>query len=258
MFEKIMFSHAFQPIIDITRETIVSYEVLLRGVNNEPPGFIFNKINKSNLMSFDQYNREKALELAARLGLDCALNINFTPDEIIFEGGLYITATLEKAKSLGFNPKQLVIEITEGEFIHDIDLLASVLNKLRSESMVIAIDDFGSAYSGLNMLAEIQPDLIKLDMSLLRDIDHHGPRQAIVKGIYSVCTDLGIDVLAEGVESEGEFNFLRNIGVKLYQGYFFAKPGFECLPQISNSFDDIRSNAQTYMGLPPFNRRAIC
>ncbi|WP_351125643.1 EAL domain-containing protein, partial [Shewanella sp. T24-MNA-CIBAN-0130] len=79
-------------------------------------------------------------------------------------------------------------------------------------------------------------------------MDHHGPRQAIVKGIYSVCTDLGIDVLAEGVESEGEFNFLRNIGVKLYQGYFFAKPGFECLPQISNSFDDIRSNAQTYMG----------
>lgn len=245
MFKGIKFSHAFQPIIDVTSGAIVSYEALLRGTNNEPPGCVFNKINKSSLMSFDQYNREHALELAARLGVDCALNINFTPGAILFEEGLYVTATLEKAKSLGFDAKQLVIEIIESEFIHDIDLLASVLNELRGESMVIAIDDFGAAYSGLNMLAEIQPDLIKLDMSLLRDIDHHGPRQAIVKGIFSVCVDLGIDVLAEGVESQGEFNFLRSIGVKLYQGYFFAKPGFECLPQISNSFDNISKNFKT-------------
>jgi EAL domain-containing protein (putative c-di-GMP-specific phosphodiesterase class I) len=231
MIEKIEFTHAFQPIIDVDSSTIISYEVLLRGLNNESPGSIFNKIEKSKIMSFDQYSREKALETAARLGLNCNINLNFTPGAILFEDGRYLTETIHKAKSLGFLAKQLVIEITESEFIHDIDGLASVMNNIRRERVVIAIDDFGAGYAGLNMLAEIQPDMVKLDMSILRSINNHGPRQIIVKAIYSVCKDLGIDILAEGVETELEFDFLRSVGISLYQGYLFAKPGFECLPQ---------------------------
>ncbi len=84
MFEEISFSHAFQPILDIEHGKVVSYEVLLRGVNNEPSDFIYNKINQSNIMSFDQCNREKALELAACLQVYCAINLNFTAGSILF------------------------------------------------------------------------------------------------------------------------------------------------------------------------------
>lgn len=106
---------------------------------------------------------------------------------------------------------------------------------------VIAIDDFGAGYSGLNLLADIQPDWIKLDMYLLRNIEQHGARQSIVKAICSVCLDLGIDVLAEGVETLEELRFLEKLDISLYQGYFFAKPGFETLPTVSESLRSINA-----------------
>ena len=96
----------------------------------------------------------------------------------------------------------------------------------------MAIDDFGAGYSGLNLLTDFQPDQIKLDMKLIRGIEHHGPRQAIVHAIDQVCRDLGIDVIAEGVETAEEYAWLANEGVQLFQGYLFAKPAFESFPPV--------------------------
>lgn len=230
MFEDIAFSHAFQPIIDIEQEKIISYEVLLRGKNNEPPGYIFDKIHQSQFMAFDQFSREKALTLAAKLGVSCNINLNFTPGSILFEDGSYVTKTIQKAKSLGFTPRQLTLEITESELVNDMGEFSDILNHARRENAFLAIDDFGAGYAGLNMLADVQPDLVKIDMSLLRGVDSHGPRQAIISAINNVCLDLGIDVLAEGVETEKEFYFLQKLGISIYQGYLFAKPAFEELP----------------------------
>lgn len=227
------FTHAFQPIIDIDLGETVSYEVLLRGVNNEPAETVFDQIAKSHLMNFDQLSRKKALILASRLGVSCSVNLNFTPNSILFDNGRFIEETLNQALKLSHQQKQLVLEITESDFIQDMSSLLFLLNKFRQKGIIIAIDDFGAGYAGLNMLAEIQPDLLKLDMSLLRNIHQHGPRQSIVRAICSVCLDLGVDVLAEGVETKEEFNFLRQIGISLYQGYFFARPGFECLPKVN-------------------------
>jgi len=84
-----------------------------------------------------------------------------------------------------------------------------------------------------DLLAEFQPDIIKLDMGMVRDIDQDPVRQAIVRGILGVCQALGIDVVAEGIESQEELNLLKSMGVFLFQGYLFAKPGFEHLPEIS-------------------------
>jgi EAL domain-containing protein (putative c-di-GMP-specific phosphodiesterase class I) len=94
----------------------------------------------------------------------------------------------------------------------------------------LAIDDFGAGYSGLNLLAEFQPDQVKIDMNLVRGIEKHGPRQAIVRGIAQVCVDLGIDVIAEGVETLQEFRWFEDQGIRLFQGYLFAKPAFEQFP----------------------------
>lgn len=236
MINSIEYSHAFQPIIDIDVGKVVSYEVLLRGKNNEPPGVIFGQLPSEDLMEFDQASRARAIQLASNLGLECSLNLNFTPGSILFEGGKYVEDTVAVANKLGVDAKQLIIEITESEVINTSHELMNVINKLRRTGVTIAIDDFGAGYAGLNLLVDMQPDLIKLDMHLLRDIDKNGPRQSIVRAISEVCLDLGIDVLAEGVETEEEFCFLKILGVSLYQGYLFAKPGFESFPPVSTQY----------------------
>jgi EAL domain-containing protein (putative c-di-GMP-specific phosphodiesterase class I) len=120
--------------------------------------------------------------------------------------------------------------VTEGELIHDHTHFAALLNEYRGMGIKLAIDDFGAGYSGLNLLAEFQPDYVKIDMNLVRGIEKHGPRQAIVRGITQVCGDLGIDVIAEGVETMKEFSWFEDHGIRLFQGYLFAKPAFEKFP----------------------------
>jgi len=230
----IEYTHAFQPIVDIDSEEVVSYEVLLRGKNNEPPDVIFDRMAGQGLMDFDQASRERAIRLAVRCGVECSLNLNFTPGSVLFEDGRYVTDTIAAARSEGVRAEQLVLEITESEAINTSDDFMRVLDMMRRAGVTIAIDDFGSGYAGLNLLADVQPDWIKLDMHLLKGIERNGARQSIVRAISHVCLDLGIDVLAEGVETEGEFAFLRKLGISLYQGFLFARPGFECLPDVSN------------------------
>jgi EAL domain-containing protein (putative c-di-GMP-specific phosphodiesterase class I) len=96
----------------------------------------------------------------------------------------------------------------------------------------VAIDDFGAGYSGLNLLADFQPDQIKLDMKLVHGIECCGPRQAIVRAIDQACRDLGIDIIAEGVETVEEYTWLANQDIGLFQGYLFAKPAFESFPPV--------------------------
>ena len=230
------FSHAFQPIVDIKKGAIVSYEALLRGINSEPPFFVFDQIENKYINDFDQLNREKAIEKAVQLGLDCCLNLNFSPGAILYKNGKYVEDTVQAAKRNNLDPRKIIIEITESEIVKDISMFSQILNNLRRTGIVIAIDDFGAGYAGLNLLADIQPDLIKIDMHLLREVDKDGPRQAIVRAIYNACYDLGVDVLAEGVESKNELDFLSELGLTLYQGYYFSEPGFETLPGIESIF----------------------
>ena len=128
--------------------------------------------------------------------------------------------------------KRVVLEVLEGAIIDDHAHFRERINTYRGIGVKVAIDDFGAGYSGLNLLADFQPDLVKLDMKLIGGISHHGPRQAIVRAITAICFDLGIDIIAEGVETEEEYAWLASQGVRLFQGYFFAKPGFESFPPV--------------------------
>jgi EAL domain-containing protein (putative c-di-GMP-specific phosphodiesterase class I) len=107
-----------------------------------------------------------------------------------------------------------------------------MVNEIRARGVKVAIDDFGAGHSGLNLLANFQPDMVKLDMELVRDISRSGPRQAIVRAIIQVCFDLGIDFIAEGVECNDELRWFEDQGVTLFQGYLFARPAFEALPPV--------------------------
>ena len=223
------FSYAFQPIVDVVGGVVFSYEALIRGPAGEPAFRVLGGVPEALRHRFDEDSRVAAIALAARLGLTTHLNLNLLPQGLD-AGDAPVTRTLEAAERHGLPIDRVILEVTEGEVIDDYARLGRRLNEFRGLGMKVAIDDFGAGYSGLNMLADFQPDQIKIDMNLVRRIERHGPRQAIVRAIAQVCGDLGIDVVAEGVESAEEFAWFADLGVRLFQGYLFARPGFECLP----------------------------
>lgn len=224
------YSYAFQPIVDIVERRVFSFEALVRGRANEPAFQVLDRVPAHLKYRFDEDSRVTAIALAARLGLGCHLNLNLLPQGLYASDGS-VSRTLEAAHRHALPIDRVILEVTEGEVISDYVNLGKRLNEFRSMGLRVAIDDFGAGYSGLNMLADFQPDQIKIDMNLVRGIERHGPRQAIVRAIVQVCGDLGIDVIAEGVESLEEFGWFTDLGVRLFQGYLFARPGFECLPQ---------------------------
>ena len=122
--------------------------------------------------------------------------------------------------------------MTEGERIDEVEHLTNIFAYYRSRGFLTALDDFGAGHSGLNMLARFMPDLIKIDMALVRDVHRDRIKQAILEGLLLTCRELGVKVLAEGVEQAEEVDWFAARGVALMQGYFFAKPGFECLPPV--------------------------
>lgn len=222
------FSVAYQPIIDIETRTVFAYEALARGLANESAAAVFAAIPEDQLHRFDRDARIRAIELAASLGLDTRLSLNFLPRSLESMPRA-IDSTIEAARNARVPLKNILIEITEGEMIHNAAGFAETMNTYRAEGLKFAIDDFGAGYSGLNLLAEFQPDSIKLDMQLVRDIQSKGPRQAIVRAVIGACEDLGIEFIAEGVEDAAEYRWFKRNGVTLFQGYLFGRPAFEAL-----------------------------
>lgn len=222
-------SFAFQPIVNARTKTITSYEALVRGPQNESADEILERVPPPELATFDEECRKAALILAKRLGLQQDLNLNLLPQGFRADRDC-LASTLDMAIEQGFPPEQIVLEVTEGEVLGNKDRFTELIGIYRGLGMRLAVDDFGAGYSGLNMLADFQPDQIKLDKYLVRGIQSRGPRQAIVRAILQVCRDLGIELIAEGIESEEEFRWLCDEGVSFFQGYLFAKPGFEALP----------------------------
>jgi len=111
--------------------------------------------------------------------------------------------------------------------------VANIIATYKKMGFGTALDDFGAGHAGLNLLARFQPDIIKLDMELIRGLDTSLPRRMIVDGVVKMCTALGITVIAEGIETAGELDALRAIGVRYIQGFLLARPGFETLPPIT-------------------------
>lgn len=222
---------AFQPIVDAARREVYAYEALVRSADGEGAATVFARLRPEQMYRFDQTCRVKAIETAARLGLTARLSINFNPNAV-YQPATCIRMTLAAAAQCGFDTGLLIFEITESERIRDTGHLVHIVDDYRKRGFLTAIDDFGAGYAGLNLLAAFQPDIVKIDMALIRGIDHQPVRQAIVAGIVSTCRALGCAVLAEGVETVEEYRCLRAMGVTLFQGYLIARPALEALPDI--------------------------
>ena len=136
------------------------------------------------------------------------------------------------ARKHAFPRQAMMFEFTEAESVRDTAHLSRIIGEYRRQGFITAIDDFGAGYAGLGLLAKLQPDLIKIDMELLRDIHASVPKQAIVAGLVGIARALDIRVLAEGVENDDEMRVLRAAGITLFQGYHFAKPALMALPEV--------------------------
>ena len=226
------FTMAFQPIVNCQNNTIFGYEALVRGLNNESAYSIISQVNDDNRYTFDQLCRIKAIALASKLGINTMLSINFLPNAI-YKPERCIRTTLEAAKKYNFPTTNIMFEFTEVEKIEDSSHVERVVSYYQELGFKTATDDFGSGYSGLNLLADFQTDIIKLDMALIRDIDKDTKRQTIVRNCLNMFEELNIMALAEGIETVEEYHWLKSVGIELMQGYLFAKPGFECLPDVN-------------------------
>ena len=220
------FSYAFQPIVDVQARSVFAHEALVRGTTGEPAASVLSQVTADNRYAFDQACREKAIRIAGALDLPSHLSINFLPNAI-YRPEVCIRSTLQAARQHGFPVGRIIFEAVEGEQVNDGKWLAEILGEYKRIGFKTAIDDFGAGFAGLNLLADFQPDMVKLDMALVRGIDQDVPRRTIVSGVVSNCRQLGIEVIAEGIETRDEAQCLADLGIRLMQGYWFARPQFE-------------------------------
>lgn len=225
------FDYAYQPIVDLATRSVYGHEALVRGPNGESAMSVLSQVNDKNRYRFDQACRVKAIKGAAQLGIEERLSINFLPNAI-YKPEVCIRTTLEAARVHGFPLDRIIFEVTEGERVEDGPWLAEILREYKRCGLLTAIDDFGAGYAGLTLLANFQPDLIKIDMELVRHVDRDKPRQAIILGLVRICEDMGVKVIAEGIETVAERDFLRDAGIHLMQGYLFGRPVFQGVGEV--------------------------
>jgi EAL domain-containing protein (putative c-di-GMP-specific phosphodiesterase class I) len=227
---------AFQPIVKLSSRSVWGYEALVRGPGGESAWTVLEKLTDENRYWFDQSCRVKAIEMASRMfPPDCHLSINFMPSAV-YEPRACIRKTLETTSHTGFDPRRLMFEFTENENMADPDHVKGIVAAYKQLGFLTGIDDFGAGYSGLALLSRFQPDIIKIDMELLRDVDSNAAKQAIIRGILQIAADLEVTILAEGIETEAEFRFLQGADIDLFQGYYFARPQTGSLPALDGRF----------------------
>ena len=217
-----------QPLVD-TEGKVVGAEALVRWDNPEhgllsPDKFIPVFEKNGMIVDVDKYMWRSACEILSRWGdsNELFLSINISPKDFYFMNVPDELSAL--IKEFGIDNKRLRLEITETVMMTDSDSRMKILNELRDEGFIVEMDDFGSGYSSLNLLKDMPVDLLKIDMMFLKKSENVEKSQKIVQNIIHLTKDLGIESLTEGVETERQYMLLSEMGCKLFQGYYFAKP----------------------------------
>lgn len=222
---------ALQPIVHPLSQRVTSVEALLRGPLGESPQSVLAAIAPDRLHEFDLHSKGDAIALAAALQLDCILCVNLLPMSMVSNAHAvdYLVGQCEK---YGWPLDHLLVEVTEEEAITHLDDFLGAVQKLRASGIQVAIDDFGAGHAGLSLLADFQPDKLKLDKRIVQNVCSSGPRQAIVRSVVEFCFCLGITVVAEGVETIDDWLWLQSAGIKRFQGYLFARPLIQGMPEV--------------------------
>jgi EAL domain-containing protein (putative c-di-GMP-specific phosphodiesterase class I) len=228
------FTMAFQPIVDVSQRRVIYHEALVRGPNGESAFSILQQVTDELLYRFDQACRIKAIELASALGMEERLSINFLPNAV-YEPEACIQATLETARRVGWPMDRLNFEITETEKVKDRMHMRTIIESYREMGFTTALDDFGNGYANLDLLTDLRPDTLKIDRELVMGCDSSARRQAILRGIVALSETLGIQLVAEGVETIQESRCLVSLGIPVQQGYYFSYPLLEALAVVDDA-----------------------
>jgi len=226
----------FQPIWDLRSRSLYGWECLTRGLGPEgliPPGRLFAAAQAGGLLfSLDRQARLTALRNAHRAALPGVLFINFVPTAI-YDPVFCLRSTTELARTLGLDPARLVFEVVESEEVEDRSHLSRIVGYYRDQGFRVALDDVGSGYASLNLLASLKPDVLKVDAGLIRHLDADLAHQAVFRALASVARDTGALLLAEGIETEAELAWAADHGADLAQGFLWGRP----VPELPRNLD---------------------
>jgi EAL domain-containing protein (putative c-di-GMP-specific phosphodiesterase class I) len=225
-------SFAFQPIVETSSGEVVAFEALIRGPTGELAMDFLNGVSTADVHRFDLESKADAIQRAAQLGIRCRLAVNLLPKSLT-NAPEAVSFLIKQIRTCGIKPEQLIVELTEEEAIANPLLFQNMVRQLRASGIQIAIDDFGAGYAGLSLLAEFQPDILKIDKKIIQGVAANGPRQAIVRAIVEFCICLGIRVIAEGIENQEDWQWLESAGVHWFQGNLYAEPGLNQIPTIN-------------------------
>jgi EAL domain-containing protein (putative c-di-GMP-specific phosphodiesterase class I)/GGDEF domain-containing protein/CBS domain-containing protein len=241
--------YAFQPIVNIHTGTVFGFEALVRGYerlgfDNIPMLFEY-AFSREILHRLDLILRKIAVEKFMRLPADGSHHLFFNIDPRLLESGDYTAGRgLSILSDHGLSPSRVCLELTEDEeLVHDTNTLG-ILRRYRMQGYRLAIDDFGAGYSGLRHLYESQPDFVKIDRFFITGMDSDHKRKLFVSNIVNLAHVLGLQVVAEGVESEAELRACREIGCDLAQGYFISRPETD-LSKLKSRYDSVAASIRT-------------
>lgn len=219
----------FQPIVHTDEpDRIFGYECLLRGRDRDDsivsPGRMFEAARPADLLfQLDRDARISAIRSAHSRIPESSIFINFMPTSI-YDPVYCLRTTVQAAEEAGIAPERVVFEVVESEEIEDRDSLLDIVDYYRESGFRVALDDLGAGYGSLSLLTALRPDVVKLDLELVRDVHREPYKSAITSALLELARDLGVTTVAEGVESEDEWRWLRDAGADLVSGYYFARP----------------------------------
>jgi EAL domain-containing protein (putative c-di-GMP-specific phosphodiesterase class I)/uncharacterized membrane protein len=210
------FRSVFQPIVELATGRVAGYEALTRFEDGSRPDVRFEEAARVGLgIELEHATLESAIRSSARLPHDTYVSLNASPE--LASDIAMIASLVARA------PCAVVLEITEHDAVASYAELRASLQQLR-QHVRIAVDDVGAGYSGLRHILEIAPDLLKLDIALVRGLDTDAAKRALIGSIVAFGLEAGCKVVAEGIETEDEARVLRQLGVTLGQGYLFGRP----------------------------------
>ena len=219
----------FQPIVyNAEPSQVFAYECLLRGIEDDgqliPPNRLFAAARAVDMLRpLDEAARLKAIESATQHKLTGCVFINLNPRSID-EPTKCLASTMEAVLASGIPADRFIFEVVESEKITDIDQLLRLLDYCRQTGCRVALDDVGEGYSSLNLLARIKPDFIKLDICLIRDVDHDPYIRRVTEKVIELAKDLEVETVVEGVETIGQWQWAAEQKAEYAQGYLFARP----------------------------------
>ncbi|QCR38316.1 diguanylate phosphodiesterase [Nissabacter sp. SGAir0207] len=224
---------ALQPIVDTTHQRVSALEALIRAPDGGSPAAYFASLSDEAQYAADLEAKVYAFQLAQQIGIgDSMISVNLQPMSLVKVPDA-VPELVRAVTQSGLVPSQVIVEITESEFITHFDAFEAAIRQLRAAGFSLAMDDFGAGYAGLSLLARFQPDKIKIDRAIISGVHRSGARQAIVRAILACCSALEIAVVAEGVEEAEEWRWLAAAGIHTFQGYLFARPALEQVAPIT-------------------------